>query len=282
MEENSRITKEKITFDSPSAITLTDDEGPETFPAHWHNAAEFTLFLKDNCKYRVSGKLYQLNAGDIILAWPHQIHETVMVPRGGALFIQFSSTIIESNLDLVSISRFLYEKHSIFAKSEPELAEFIHDKIYEIKKIHTSSDPLSETKCKVCIYDILLKIGEKALEENKNRANEETGVGWDYIHAACRYIVENATENLTQADVAASVGLSTFYFSKLFKQHMHMSFPAYLASIRVRTAASLLMDESLSITECAFQAGFQSTTAFNRTFHDVTGYSPRDYRKLYR
>jgi transcriptional regulator GlxA family with amidase domain len=63
---------------------------------------------------------------------------------------------------------------------------------------------------------------------------------------------------------------------------MHMSFPSYLSGIRVKSAASLLLDDDLSITECAFRAGFQSTTAFNKTFHDVTGYSPREYRKLYR
>ncbi|MBO7356271.1 MAG: AraC family transcriptional regulator, partial [Lachnospiraceae bacterium] len=32
----------------------------------------------------------------------------------------------------------------------------------------------------------------------------------------------------------------------------------------------------------AFMAGFQSTTTFNKVFRDITGYSPRDYRKLYR
>ena len=44
------ITKEQIQFQSPSSITVTDREGPETFPAHWHDAAEFTLILKDGCK----------------------------------------------------------------------------------------------------------------------------------------------------------------------------------------------------------------------------------------
>lgn len=51
--------------------------------------------------------------------------------------------------------------------------------------------------------------------------------------------VENASDNITQADVAGHVSISTFYFSKLFKQYMHMSFPAYLANIRVKSAASL-------------------------------------------
>lgn len=284
MENKDRIIKEKIQFNAPSTISVTDEEGPETFPLHWHNAAEFTLILKDGCKYRVDDTLYELNAGDVLLAWPQQIHETVHIPARGALFIQFPSVIIENNLDLVSISRFLFDYQVISAEETPELATFIKDKILEIKKIHNSSDPFSETKCKLCIYDILLKIGEYVVSQNNKNLEigDGAGLGWGYIHKACTYIVENSSEDISQTEVASHIGLSTFYFSKLFKQYMHMSFPSYLASIRVKKAASLLLNDDLSITDCASYAGFQSTSAFNKAFHDITGYSPREYRKLHR
>ncbi len=276
--------KEKIIFDTPSAILVTDERAPEIYPPHWHNAAEFTLAINDGCRYRVNDVLYELNKGDVILVWPQQIHETVRIRHGSALFIQFPSVIIENNLDLVSITRFLYDINHIKASEEPELAAFIASKLSEIREHHRSSSPLSETKCKLCIYEILLKLGEYTLIKNKNEALFDSigSASWHYIHAACRYITENSSENITQTEVAGHIGLSTFYFSKLFKQHMHMSFPAYLSNIRVKTAASLLLDESLSVTECAFRAGFQSTTAFNKIFHEVTGYSPRDYRKMYK
>ena len=279
-----KIVKEKIQFNSPSTIYVTYKRGPESFPLHWHNAAEFTLILEDGCKYRVNDTVYELEAGDVLLVWPQQIHETIHIPKDGAIFIQFPSVILENNLDLVSISRFLFECHYVPARENPELAGFIKDKIWEIREIHRSSDPLAETKCKICIYDILLKIGEYSISLAKKGMSlrESEGSGWNYIHNACTYIVENLAEDINQTDVAKHIGLSTYYFSKLFKQYMHMSFPAYLASARVKKAASLLLDNALSITECAFLSGFQSTTTFNKAFHDITGYSPRDYRKLYR
>ena len=277
--------KERIQFNTPSNIYVVKNGCPVTYPPHWHNAAEFTIILKDGCRYRVSDTFYELKKGDVLLIWPHQIHETVSIPDNAALFVQFSSAIIENSLDLVSISRFLYDCHYISASKEPELAKYITQKILEIKKIHELSDPLSETQCKLCIYDILLKIGNHVLDEAKKETSDDLVSrkrSWKYIHAACNYIMESSSDNITQSEVAKEIGLSTYYFSKLFKQHMNMSFPAYLANIRVRSAASLLLDESISITECAFQAGFQSTTAFNKTFHDITGYSPREYRKLYK
>lgn len=278
------IAKEKIRFDAPSSISVTEQDGPETYPLHWHNAAEFTLVLRDGCRYRVNDIFYDLNAGDVLFVWPHQVHETVHSPHGSAIFIQFPSLIIENNLDLVFISRFLFAFKHLSAGDNPELASYISEKFFDIRRIHNSSDPLSETKCKLCIYEILLKIGEYVIEERKKNLESvgDSGAGWHYIRAACNYIVENSSEDVTQADVAKHVGLSTFYFSKLFKQYMHMSFPAYLSNVRVKRAASLLLEEDMSITECAFLSGFQSTTTFNKAFLSITGYSPRDYRKLYR
>ncbi|MCR4960259.1 MAG: AraC family transcriptional regulator [Lachnospiraceae bacterium] len=280
----TEIRKENIQFQWPASISVTDTNSPETFPPHWHSAAEFTLALKSGCKYRVNDTLYELNAGDVLLVWPRQVHETIEVPEGAVVFVQFSSAIIESNLDLVSISRFLHECNRIESKKYPDLCAYLAENILNIQKFYRSSDPLTETRCKQCVYNSLLKIGEHVLGENKNlyTSDDESGAGWKYIHAACNFIMEKSSENLTQAIVADHVGLSTFYFSKLFKKYMHISFPAYLSNIRVKSATSLLLNKDLSITECAFMAGFQSTTAFNRAFHDITGYSPREYRKLYK
>ncbi len=278
--------KELIKFDTVSSVSVTDVLVPGTYHAHWHNAAEFTVALKDGCIYKINDVEYRLSAGDVLLAWPQQIHETLMVPSDGAMFTQFSSVLIDNNLDLVSLSRFLYDCKYISVKEHPALAHYITEKINEIKKIHSSSDLLAETKCKLCIYDILLRIAEFVMSELHDNDNSQaeiiSGSGWNYIHAACSYIIENASDDISQKDVSDHVGLSTFYFSKLFKQYMNMSFPAYLSNIRVQSAAKLLMDENISITDCAFLAGFQSTTAFNKAFHEITGYSPRDYRKLYR
>ena len=279
-----RNSKETIIFSTSSSVQVTRDETPEIFPPHWHNAAEFTVALKDGCRYRIGDTTYKLNTGDVLLVWPGQIHETVRIPSRGAVFIQFSSLILENNMDLLSISGFLYEHHLISASEDPKLAGYISDRIFDIEKIHSSHDTFAETKCKGKIYEILLKLGEKIISETSlsSRSDDPSRSGWEYIQAACNYIAENSANDISQTMVADHIGISTFYFSKLFKQYMHTSFPAYLAGIRVKSASSLLMDKNLSITDCAFMSGFQSTTTFNKVFRDVTGYSPRDYRKLYR
>ncbi len=277
-------SKETLHFNMHAAIIVNDQENPEVYPPHWHDAAEFTVALKKGCRYRVGDRIYELEAGDILLVWPQQIHGTIRAPKGSALFIQFPAAIIESNLDMVSSARFLYERHHIATADAPEIAKFIHKKIDEIKDIYVSNGRFAETKCKICVSEILLKIGEYVMAEKKDLSEleESAGAGWKYIHMACNYIVENVENELTQTEVAQFVGLSTFYFSKLFKQCMQMTFPAYLSRLRVKRATRYLLNKDLSITDCAFRAGFQSTTTFNKVFREIMGYSPSDFRKLYR
>jgi AraC-like DNA-binding protein len=181
------------------------------------------------------------------------------------------------------MSKFFTEYHHLKARDYPALTSRITVKIHEIREILTSDVHFSETRCKQCVYDIILLIGEHVMQEKKEQIGEAafSDIFWKHINKACSYIAEHSSENLTQTDVASYIGLSPYYFSRLFKEYMQMTFPAYLSRIRVKSAIRLLSDESLSITDVAFMSGFQSTTAFNKIFRDSTGCSPRDFRKLH-
>ncbi len=274
---------EIIKYPSVQGVSLTDHNSPESFHSHWHNAAEFTVILKNGCRYRVADKMYTLDKGDILLIWPRELHEIIHVPHEGSEFIQFSSELLENNLDLISVSKFLTEYHIIQSKKEPELTKKIIEQFDEIRRILSSDDQFAETKCKLCVYNIILLAAEYVMHEEQEKINalHFSYTAWSHIHKACSYISEHSSDTITQKEVADHVGLSPYYFSRLFREYMQMSFPSYVSGIRVRSAIRLLSDESLSITDTAFMSGFQSTTAFNKVFREVTGCSPRDFRKLH-
>ena len=276
------MEKEIIKFPSVQGVSVIDRKTPEYFPPHWHNASEFTLILKDDCVYKIKDKEYHLNSGDILLIWPRELHEIVSSPKEGSVFVQFSADIIENNLDLVSASKFMTALHVISAKKEPETAQILRDIIYEIGDIYSKKPSFSETKCKILIYRLLLVIGDYVMREKHEQMGPSSfsTTSRNYIRSACNYIAEHSMEDISQAEVAAKIGLSPYYFSKLFKEYLQTSFPQYLTRIRLQNAITLLTEDSLSITECAYMAGFQSTTTFNKAFLESVGCSPREYRKL--
>ena len=161
------------------------------------------------------------------------------------------------------------------------IAGSITETIYKIRDTLKSKQYFTEITAKILIYEMLLKIGNHVMQEHREQIGDSkfSDKSWNYIKNACSFIADHSAEDISQAEVASIVGLSSYYFSKLFNEYTNMTFPTYLSMVRVQNAINLLEDSSLSITECAFAAGFQSTTTFNKLFREMTGYSPREYRK---
>jgi AraC-like DNA-binding protein len=98
------------------------------------------------------------------------------------------------------------------------------------------------------------------------------------ITRARGYIRDHFSDELSLGLVAKAVNMSANYFSEKFKQTTGMRFVEYVARSRVEKARNLLQNPKLRISEVAFDVGFQSLSQFNRTFRNLTGQSPRDYR----
>jgi transcriptional regulator GlxA family with amidase domain len=77
------------------------------------------------------------------------------------------------------------------------------------------------------------------------------------------------------ADVS---GVSHAHFARSFKQAFGVPPHRYLLTRRIERATALLRDTELSITDIAFQTGWQSLGTFGRIFRDITGESPRTMR----
>jgi transcriptional regulator GlxA family with amidase domain len=73
-------------------------------------------------------------------------------------------------------------------------------------------------------------------------------------------------------------GVSEAHFARSFKEAFGVPPHRYLLTRRIERATALLRDTDLSITEIAFQTGWNSLGTFGRTFRDVTGESPGELR----
>ena len=74
-------------------------------------------------------------------------------------------------------------------------------------------------------------------------------------------------------------GVSEAHFARSFKQAFGVPPHRYLLTRRIERATALLRDTDLSVTEIAFETGWESLGTFGRTFRDITGESPRVIRE---
>jgi AraC-like DNA-binding protein/ligand-binding sensor protein len=98
------------------------------------------------------------------------------------------------------------------------------------------------------------------------------------ITRARQFIAQHESEELSLAKVARAANMSSFYFCKMFKKATGLNFSEYLSRVRVETAKRLLLNPNTRVSEVTFDTGFTSITNFNRTFKQLVGRSPSDYR----
>jgi AraC-like DNA-binding protein len=88
-----------------------------------------------------------------------------------------------------------------------------------------------------------------------------------------------------QIELEAAAGqaeISPFHFLRLFSNVLGVTPHQYLVRSRLRHAARLLAEDSVSITDVAYDVGFGDLSNFVRTFHRAAGVSPRRFRQASR
>ncbi|UUU36110.1 AraC family transcriptional regulator [Streptomyces sp. CA-210063] len=73
--------------------------------------------------------------------------------------------------------------------------------------------------------------------------------------------------------------VSEAHFTRTFRTTFGETPHRYLQRRRVERAMFLLRETDRSVTDICFEVGFGSPGTFSRTFRDIVGRSPREYRK---
>jgi AraC family transcriptional regulator len=97
--------------------------------------------------------------------------------------------------------------------------------------------------------------------------------------AVCDYINANLDQDISLTELAAIAQLSPHHFCRAFKEATGEPPHRYQMSRRIEQAKALLADPSLSITEIAIEVGYNSLSRFSTLFRQITGHSPRSYRR---
>lgn len=108
----------------------------------------------------------------------------------------------------------------------------------------------------------------------KNRSSINVRV----INKACDYIIENCHRNISLEEVAQTVHLSHFYFSRLFKQEKGYNFVDFITKVRVDRAKVMLQDPDHTVVQIATEVGYQDASYFCRVFRHATAMTPKQYR----
>lgn len=93
------------------------------------------------------------------------------------------------------------------------------------------------------------------------------------------YIEERYAKELTIAEIASSVYLTTTYICLLFKQETGMTINDYVIEVRLREAKRLLSDPSNKTYDICYAVGYKDPSYFSKLFKKHTGFTPSEFRE---
>lgn len=99
------------------------------------------------------------------------------------------------------------------------------------------------------------------------------------INKVLQYIAGNLDKKITLQSAADYIYKNSSYLSRLFKQHIGMSFTDYLIKQRIEKATRLLADPSLTAEEISERIGIDNVSYFYQFYKRETGKTPRSGRE---
>jgi transcriptional regulator GlxA family with amidase domain len=92
----------------------------------------------------------------------------------------------------------------------------------------------------------------------------------------------NFQQSIVMTELAEAFNLVPRTFVRRFKQATQKTPLAYLQSLRIESAKSLLETQNVPLEKVVQQIGYEDLSSFTRLFKKSTGLSPSQYRKKFR
>ena len=102
------------------------------------------------------------------------------------------------------------------------------------------------------------------------------------IQVVVDYLTPHLNEPFTIQSLSEMAQVSQTSFRRLFKAHTGKSPSDNIRELRMTSAARMLLTSDREIAEIGYQVGFSDANYFSRTFRQVFGVSPHQYRRISR
>ncbi len=226
--------------------------------AHLHEFSEI-LFTKDgNADIFVNGKHIILPKNHIIFIPPNFIHE--YKTYNAKLFCAvFSNDYIPVFFNQIGNRQITPEP--IDASDCIEVVE----KLYSVDK----SSPLLISGYLSVILDLILKHSKLSTNEYLD------GVLYQQIVS---YISRHYTEDITLKSISKRFGYNEKYLSYTLHKLTGINIRKLIALYRINKAKELLSISQNDVANIALTCGFSAINTFNRTFKELTGFTPSEYK----
>lgn len=163
-----------------------------------------------------------------------------------------------------------------FGLSDPLMEQILH----QIGNGMDSASPLDHLYVDTLSQTLMVHLLRHYTVRTREIPAYDDGLSNPQLRRVLDYIQSNLDQEIKLADLAALLGMSQYYFCRLFRQSMGVAPYKYVIQQRVEWAKRLLRQpQRMAIANIALECGFSNQSALSKHFRKLTGVTPNAYRK---
>ena len=254
-------------------------------PWHWHEELEVAIVVEGSAIITSGSEKYIISEGNGIFINTEVLHGAWNLDdsRCRCHSLVFHPRLIGGSLDSIYWKNYLYP-----LMRNPAMKSVIFDHTIPWQKEALNH---IETAWKACVHEhkgyefevrdelscmIYLLCANSGSE--KNGPSEKTMRDGERIKQMLQYIQDHFSEELTTTQIASAALISESECLRCFHNTIGTTPIQYVKQFRIGRAAELLTTTNDKITEISIQCGFQEMSYFSKSFKQIMGCTPREYR----
>ncbi len=252
------------------------------FPIHFHPEYELNFIGNGKDVKRIVGdSIESIDDVELVLVGPNLHHGWQMHKcKSEAIHevtLQFHEDLFDKNIlnrKIMKAIKDMFDRsiHGIlFSK---KTASETHKRISQLSKLDSMDYFLEFISI---LHDLANSRNQRLL--STYTVSRDSFENSDKIKTVYEFVQENYDKKLMLNDAAELVNMSPVSFNRFIKKRTGKTFVDYVNDVRIGFAAIKLIENDASISEVAFNCGFNNIANFNRVFKKLKNSTPSQYKK---
>lgn len=252
------------------------DDTERVVDLHHHDFYEIYYFISGDVEYRVEGKTYVLQKGDLLLISPGVFHQPVVRPG-----IPYERIVLWINRGY--LAQFAEQGTDLSTCFDPSGAVLLQPGAYQRSTLAMQMEELcaeqrsekygKELYCQALFIQILTQINRMTASDSPARDTQSEP---ELVGQVLAYIADHYHEKLTLQQLADHFYVSKYHLSHTFSSQVGTSIYRYILLKRLLAAREQITD-GISPSEACQNCGFQDYANFYRVFKAEYGVSPKAF-----
>lgn len=252
---------------SANGFRFTEKAYPTSLqiPKHSHELSHFCFVLSGNYEEQIERKLDERTPTNLVYYPPDVSHAEKHHSNGTHFLVEIDSKNLERVKDYG-------------AKLNEPLAMQNNESLWIAARMYrefSARDAFSALALESLTTELLIFASRQNLKTNERKRPL-------WLDKTIEILRGNFAEPFNLTNLAEFVGVHPTHLARVFRQFERCTIGDYIRQIRIENARNKIISSDESLVEIALSTGFADQTHFSRSFKNVVGMTPKEFRNIFK